>query len=171
MFVRSSLRLKTGFIGTGCLLWLLLVVGHVWGIEEQKAMQLVAHIRPRVSLSLSQSRVVFIGTEDQKLIPAQAPVLVMVKGRTSTDQPMALTMRADTALESPTGHIPINQVSWFAQGMGFKNGALNLGGNQLVGHWTKSGGHQGQLDFVLKNNDNIVQGDYRAMIVFTLTAP
>jgi hypothetical protein len=156
-------------------IWLLSLVllggGTAWGVEDHKTLQIVARIMPRVSLSLDRAQVTFVGNEDQPLIMAQeGPVGVTVKGRASSSRPLTLTMRAESELESPAARIPLQRVQWTAQGNGFKNGTLSRV-EQLVGLWTASGVHKGQIHFTLKNEGSLVPGDYAAAMTLTLSCP
>lgn len=156
--------------------WLMIMVlsalDSAWAAEDCKNLQIIAHIRPRASLSLSHTQITFAGEEDQPVIPAlEGAVQVTAKGRASETQPLTLTVRADSNLQGAAAEIPVSLVQWTAQGEGLRNGVLNRNRDQLVGRWTKSGVNQGQLEFVLKNNNNLVPGDYATSITLTLSSP
>lgn len=153
-------------------LLLLIEAGTVWAAEDSKTIQIAAHIRPRASLTLSRTLITFAGEENQQVIQAQeGPLQVKAKGRASESQPLTLTARADSDLQGAAASIPISLVQWTAQGEGLRNGALNRFSDQLVGRWTKSGVNQGQMEFVLKNNGNLLPGDYATSVTLTLVSP
>ena len=159
-------------LGIFLLFIILIIGGTAWGVEDQKKLQLVARIQPRASLSLDRTLVTFVGNEDQSVIRAQGgPVQVTVKGRASSGQPLTLTLRSESDLESPITRLPIQQVQWRAQGNGSKNGTLNRVKEQSVSLWTDSGVHKCQIDFALKNEGNLVPGDYAASVTLTLSSP
>jgi hypothetical protein len=156
--------------------WLMIMVlaalGSAWAAEDRKNLQIIAHIRPRASLTLNRTTITFVGDEDQPVIQTlEGPVQVTAKGRASPSQPLTLTARADSDLQDAAAGIPISLVQWTAQGEGLRNGALNRQSEQLVGRWTQSGVNQGQLEFFLKNNGNLGPGDYAASVTLTLSSP
>lgn len=159
-------------LGFWLTLLILIEAGSVWAADDRKTLQITAHIRPRASLTLSHTQVTFDGQDDQPVIQAlEGPVQVKAKGRASESQPLTLTARADSDLQGAAASIPVSLVQWTAQGEGLRNGALNRFSDQLVGRWTKSGANQGQLEFVLKNNGNLVPGDYATSVTLTLSTP
>jgi hypothetical protein len=158
--------------GVWLALLILIEAGSVWAAEDRKTLQITAHIRPQASLTLSRSLITFAGEENQPAIQAlEGPVQVKARGRASESQPLTLTARADSDLQGGAASIPISLVQWTAQGEGLRNGALNRFSDQLVGRWTKSGVNQGQLEFALKNNGNLVPGDYATSVTLTLSSP
>jgi hypothetical protein len=154
------------------LVGLLVEVGLSWAAESQKSIQLVARILPRASLSLDRTQVTFLGYEDQAVIPNQeGPVTVMAKGRGNTTNPLNLTVRANSDLESADNRIPIQQVQWTFRGQGFTSQALQRASDQLVARWISSGVHRGELQFVLNNNGRLSPGDYTGSVTLTLSSP
>lgn len=146
--------------------------GLSWAAEAQKPIQLLARILPRASLSLDQTRITFVGYEDQAVIPSQeGPVAVMAKGRGNPMNPLTLTVRATSDLKSSQGHIPIQQVQWTYQGQGSTSGALTSARDQVVGLWTKGGVNRGALQFILNNNGHLAPGDYAGAVILTLSSP
>jgi hypothetical protein len=146
--------------------------GLAWAAEAQKTIQLLARILPRASLSLDRAQITFVGYEDQALIPSQeGPVTVMAKGRSNPMNPLTLTVRAASDLESSQGHIPIQQVKWTYQGQGSTSGALTSARDQVVGFWTKGGVNRGALQFILNNNGHLAPGDYAGAVTLTLFSP
>jgi len=147
-------------------------IDSAWAAEDRKNLQIIAHIRPRASLMLSHTQVTFDGQDDQPVITAlEGPVKVTAKGRASSNQPLTLTVRADSDLTGPNGTIPIQQVQWKAQSEGLRSGTLIRGSNQLLGQWTKSGVNQGEIDFSLRNTGNFQVGDFSSSFTLTLTSP
>ena len=74
------------------------------------------------------------------MIPSQeGPVAVMAKGRGNPMNPLTLTVRGTSDLESSQGHIPIQHVQWTYQGQGSTSGALTRTRDQVVGLRTKVG--------------------------------
>jgi hypothetical protein len=143
-----------------------------WAAEAQKTLLISAKILPRASLSLDQNQITFVGYEDQAVIPSQeGPLTVTAKGRGTSLNPLALTIRATSDLESPQGHIPIQQVRWTYQGQGSRRGALNRASDQLVGLWTKGGVQRGELQFILNNDGHLAPGDYAGAVILTLSSP
>jgi hypothetical protein len=146
--------------------------GSVWAAEDRKTIQVVALIQPRASLSLDRTRITFAGTEGQQTIPSQEdPVQVTAKVRANPSRPATLNMRAESDLEGLGGSIPVQQVEWTAQGSGTGRGFLSRTNEQMVGHWTASGIHQTQLQFVLQSNGTLPPGSYATVVDFTLTSP
>jgi hypothetical protein len=147
-------------------------IGLSWAAEAQKSVQLVARILPRASLSLDQTRITFVGYEDQAVIPNQGgPMTVLAKGRGNRIHPLTLTVRATSDLESSQGHIPIQQVQWTYQGQGSTSGTLNRANDQLVNLWTQGGVHRGALQFILNNYGHLAPGDYTGAVILTLSSP
>jgi hypothetical protein len=146
--------------------------GLSWAAEAQKTIQLLARILPRASLSLDRTQITFVGYGDQAVIPSQeGPLAVMAKGRGNPMNPLTLTVRATSDLESSQGHIPIQQVQWTYQGQGSTSGALTIARDQVVGLWTKGGVNRGALQFVLNNNGHLAPGDYAGAVILTLSSP
>ncbi|MBM4272941.1 MAG: hypothetical protein FJ134_00535 [Deltaproteobacteria bacterium] len=144
----------------------------VLGAEAQKNLHLTARILPRVSLSLSHSHLTLVGSEDQPVIPSQeGPVQITARGRISGGQPLVLSIGAARDLEGPSGRIPLEQVDWTSQGEGWRSGSLSRNGQQSMGRWNRSGVYQGQVSFVLKNQGNLIPGDYGASVTLTLASP
>lgn len=151
---------------------LLMPTGETWASEDRKTIRIIAHIRPRASLTLSHTQITFDGQDDQSVITAmEGPVQVTAKGRASSSQPLTLTARAESDLMGTNGNIPIQQVQWKAKGEGLRSGTLTRTSDQLVGQWTKSGVNQGKLDFSLKNTGNSQAGDFSSSFTLTLTSP
>jgi hypothetical protein len=143
-----------------------------WAAESHKTLQMQVRILPRASLSLDRSQITFMGYEDQAVIPAQeGPLRIMAKGRGSQANPLTLTLRADADLTGPPGRIPVQQVRWRKAGPGFTSGALSRGSDQLVARWSGGGIYQGGVEFYLKNDNNLVPGDYRGSVTLTLASP
>jgi hypothetical protein len=146
--------------------------GLSWAAEAQKTIQLVARILPRASLSLDRTQITFVGYEDQAVITSQdGPVTVISKGRGNPMNPLTLSVRGTSDLESSQGHISLQQVQWNYQGQGSTSGALSRTRDQVVGLWTKGGVNRGALQFILNNNGHLAPGDYAGAVHLTLSSP
>ncbi|MBM4274573.1 MAG: hypothetical protein FJ126_01685 [Deltaproteobacteria bacterium] len=155
--------------------WLFCVVALVsfsWGMEDQKTLRLMARIHPKVSLILDRSQVTFAGAEDQAIIPAaEGAVQVTAKGAAGVNRPLVLTMRAENDLEGSAGRIPIHQVRWTALGEGFRDGSLSRAADKILGRWTSSGVHRGQVNFELVSPPEMAAGEYQSQVTLTLASP
>jgi hypothetical protein len=164
--------LSAKWLGVLALIGWLLAAGLTWAAESQKVIQLSARILPRASLSLDRNQITLVGYEDQKIIAdPQGPVQIMAKGRVGVDQPLTLTVRANSDLEGGEGRIPIQQVQWSQDGKGFMSGILDRSRDQLVGRWTTGGAHPGGVQFFLKNDQSLTPGEYTGSVTLTLTSP
>jgi len=77
----------------------------------------------------------------------------------------------DGDLLSDSGIIPIEEVVWQVSGDGFMGGTLNKRTAQSSGSWIIGGTAEGHFRFFLNNVLNYPEGEYRATLTFTLTAP
>lgn len=96
-------------------------------------------------------------------------VKVVVKG----EQPSImsqLTVQAAGDLQSGPDRIPVDRITWTAQGQGFVSGTLSSSQPQLVGQWTGKVDSTGQLRFWLQNSWSYAAGVYSQSLVYTLVA-
>jgi hypothetical protein len=99
---------------------------------------------------------------------AQNPVQVTVEVRgTGSSQ---LTVLAGGDLRSGPDQIPIDRITWTAQGSGFTSGTLSRSQPQLVGQWLGKTDSIGQLRFWLQNSWSYAAGSYSQGLVYTLVA-
>jgi hypothetical protein len=164
--------LTARLVGVLALMGWLMAPGLSSAAESQKVMQLSARILPRASLSLDRNHIALVGYEDQKVIAdPQGPVQITAKGRAGINQPLTLTVRADSDLEGFQGRIPIQQVKWRQEGSGFLSGTLDRSRDQLLGRWATGGAHPGGIEFFLRNDAGLTPGEYTGAVTLTLTSP
>jgi len=82
-----------------------------------------------------------------------------------------LQVMAEGDLVSDSDIIPIEEVVWQVHGRGFMGGTLSKKIAQNAGCWIKGGVAEGHFRFFLNDVLNYPEGEYRATLTFTLTAP
>ena len=82
-----------------------------------------------------------------------------------------LQVMAEGDLVSDSDIIPIEKVAWQVSGDGFMGGTLSKKTAQKAGSWIRGGVAEGHFRFFLNDVLNYPEGEYRATLTFTLTAP
>jgi hypothetical protein len=82
-----------------------------------------------------------------------------------------LQVMAEGDLVSDSDIIPIEEVVWQVSGDGFMGGTLSKKTAQKAGSWIRGGVAEGHFRFFLNDVWNYPEGEYRATLTFTLTAP
>jgi hypothetical protein len=99
------------------------------------------------------------------------PVTVEVTIRAGNPSIADLTVVSSGDLQSGADVIPIDRVSWTANGDGFTSGVLSKNGPQPVGQWFgKRIDAVGTLWFQLENSWDYAAGFYSQTVVYTLTS-
>lgn len=99
------------------------------------------------------------------------PVTIEVTVRAGNPTITDLTTLSSGDLQSGVDVIPIDRVSWTAQGSGFTSGVLSKDDPQPVGQWFgKRVDAVGSLSFRLQNSWSYATGSYSQTVVYTLVA-
>lgn len=99
------------------------------------------------------------------------PVTVEVTIRAANPSIADLTVVSSGDLQSGADVIPIDRVSWTANGDGFTSGVLSRDAPQPVGQWFgKQVDAVGTLWFQLENSWNYAAGSYSQTVIYTLTS-
>ncbi|HET6385436.1 MAG TPA: hypothetical protein VFJ58_18750 [Armatimonadota bacterium] len=125
-----------------------------------------------VSLQLSTTTITFPDSNPDQvpIIPAaQNPVTVTVRAEGTTTS-WILEVIATDDLRSGADTIPIDAISWTANGAYFQSGDLSKSSMQAVGAGPK-GNFTGVLSFQLANSWFYDPGIYTTTITYTLVAP
>jgi hypothetical protein len=99
------------------------------------------------------------------------PVTVEVTVRSGSPSIVDLTVLSSGDLRSGADVIPVDRVSWRANGAGFTSGVLSRADPQPVGQWFgKRVNAVGSLWFQLKNSWDYATGSYSQTVAYTLVA-
>lgn len=99
------------------------------------------------------------------------PLMVTVQAQTKKHNTVTLTVLSLGDLVSGANTIPIGNVRWTATGAGFVRGILSKAAPVTAGSWTGPGTRSGTFSYTMANSWNYRRGDYRATVIYTLTAP
>jgi hypothetical protein len=99
------------------------------------------------------------------------PLTVTVQAQTKKQNTVTLTVLAQGNLVSGSSTIPISNVRWTATGAGFAPGTLSNSTAVRAGSWTGPGTRSGTFSYTMANSWNYPRGEYRATVIYTLTAP
>lgn len=99
------------------------------------------------------------------------PLTVTVQAQTKKNNTVNLAVLALGDLVSGTKTIPIGNVRWTATGAGFAPGILSKAAPVTAGSWTGPGTRSGTFSYTMANSWNYSRGNYRATVIYTLTAP
>lgn len=127
----------------------------------------------KVTLTLGDTALTFPAA-DPDLVPQigalENPLSVYVELKTTGATLSQLTVLAAGDLAAGPDQIPIERITWTAQGNGFVSGRLSKDEPQLVGQWQGRITEQGALLFWLENSWSYPTGDYSQTVVYTLVA-
>jgi len=106
------------------------------------------------------------------ILAVENPVIVTVDINGPSSTLSELTVMAAGDLMSGSDQIPVSQVEWQAQGVGFVPGPTRLSKDapQLVGQWAGNTNAQGSLRFGMENSWDYATGVYSQTVVYTLIA-
>ncbi len=99
------------------------------------------------------------------------PVTVTVQAQTKKPNMVTLTVLAQGDLVSGSDTIPIGNVRWTATGAGFAPGILSKSTAVSAGSWTGPGARSGTFSYTMANSWKYRRGNYRATVIYTVTAP
>jgi hypothetical protein len=129
----------------------------------------------RVKMEFDRSAVAIATTavDPSTVTPAlAAPLTVTAKARTSPNQRVVLTAKADGPFRSGPSTIPANKLSWTATGTGFTTaGTANENTARRVGDWRGSGVWTGVQTYAFADDWNYAVGVYTLTMTYTLTMP
>lgn len=132
-----------------------------------------ANIAAIARLSLAPATITFMDA-DPDLVPAMpsstGPIALSARARTPPGARVTLSLLANDDLRSGLVTIPIEALTWTAQGSGFLGGTASRTAAQLVGSWTDSGVRSGTQAFALANSWTLPSGTFTGTLVYTLAA-
>ena len=141
--------------------------------QNTAAVTVTVTVAAKAKLTVSASAITFADADPDVLaqIPANTPLDITVKARTSAGGSVALTVAADGNLIDGSNSIGISALKWTSTGASFAGTGTSNTSAQTVVSFTGSGQRNGTQSYTLDNSWAYATGTYGATLNYTLSAP
>ena len=141
--------------------------------QTTAAVTVNAVVAAKARLTVSATAISFADQDPDavSVIPANTPLDITVKARTTAGGSVALTVAADGPLTSSGNTIAISALKWASTGTSFSATGTSNTTAQTVVSFTGSGTRVGQQNYTLDNSWAYATGTYGATLNYTLSAP
>jgi len=141
--------------------------------QTTAAVTVNAQVNAKARLTVSAAAISFADEDPDSVavIPANTPLDITVKARTTAGGSVTLTVAADSNLTSGSNSIGIGALKWSSTGTSFSGTGTSALSAQTVVSFTGSGTRTGTQSYTLDNSWAYATGTYGTTLNYTLSAP